>query len=303
MRIIFKIAFRNIKCHLHKTLILGGIITVGTFIIIVGNSILDTAQKGIEENFRSNYTGDLILSRSKSRNLSLFSSMNQDSINNENKAIIEYKKITEFLDSHKSVSSYSPQLAGQGTLSMENMPDLPIQMVSFNNDLYSKTFPDNITIIEGSPIDEEAGGILLSSFAAQIINKVSRGEIQIGDTLTISGTSEFGGTKIRDIKWTGTYKFNKEINEEMMALSIIDGRNLRAFTGLDQIVPDTVLTESEEVLIGKFDFESELFGETEDTITVSAEYIDTTVIDSLFKDFDPSEFRKSETDIYHFLLI
>lgn len=303
MGIIFKIALRNLKTHKQKTLILGSIITLGMFIILTGNSVLDTVQKGIERNYTENFTGDIILSESPSRNLSLFSSFNQDSINNDNGALEEYQKIIAYLNTHKDVKSFSPQLAGQGQLNMEGFPNLPLQMIHVDSELYSQTFPGNIEIVEGSSINEEEGGILLSERMAMGIKKFSRGKIKLGDNITITASSDLGGTKIRDVKWAGVYRFTKDTSEEMRGLTFIDGTNLRAFTGMDQIVFDAKLTSSEESLLGDIDFDDALFGEEEETAELEAGTINTESLESLFEGFDASASRKADTDLYHFLLI
>ncbi len=51
MRVLIKIAFRNLREHKAKTLIIGIIITMGISILIVGNSMMDTATAGIKRAF------------------------------------------------------------------------------------------------------------------------------------------------------------------------------------------------------------------------------------------------------------
>ena len=56
MGTIEKIAFRNLKEHKAKTLIVGILIAIGIMVLILSNSILDSTEEGSKKVFIENYT-------------------------------------------------------------------------------------------------------------------------------------------------------------------------------------------------------------------------------------------------------
>ncbi len=62
MRVLIRIALRNLREHTSKSLIIGSLIILGVIIIVVGNSLLDTAEQGVHRMFIDNYTGDVFIS-------------------------------------------------------------------------------------------------------------------------------------------------------------------------------------------------------------------------------------------------
>ena len=62
MKEIIKLALRNLKEHKSKTLIISLFILFGVAIVIMGNSFLESVNRGLEKDFRANVTGDLAIS-------------------------------------------------------------------------------------------------------------------------------------------------------------------------------------------------------------------------------------------------
>lgn len=62
MREILRLAIRNIREHKSKSLIIAFFIIFGSAIVILGNSFMESVNRGLEKDFRSNYTGDIAIS-------------------------------------------------------------------------------------------------------------------------------------------------------------------------------------------------------------------------------------------------
>ena len=62
MKDIIKLALRNLKEHKSKTLIISMFILFGVAIVVMGNSFLESVNRGLEKDFRANITGDLAIS-------------------------------------------------------------------------------------------------------------------------------------------------------------------------------------------------------------------------------------------------
>ena len=61
MKDIIKLALRNLKEHKSKTLIISMFILFGVAIVVMGNSFLESVNRGLEKDFRANVTGDLTI--------------------------------------------------------------------------------------------------------------------------------------------------------------------------------------------------------------------------------------------------
>ena len=75
MLVLIRIALRNLREHTSKSLIIGTLIVLGVIIIVAGNSLLDTAERGVHRMFIDNYTGDIFISgvpRTPGASVSLF---------------------------------------------------------------------------------------------------------------------------------------------------------------------------------------------------------------------------------------
>ena len=70
--LIFKIAYRNLKEHKTKTLIIGTLMALAIMILVVGNSFMETAASGIEKTYIQNFTGDVVITSSEMESASLF---------------------------------------------------------------------------------------------------------------------------------------------------------------------------------------------------------------------------------------
>lgn len=121
MRVLIKIAFRNLREHKAKTLIIGIIITMGISILIVGNSMMDTATAGIKRAYWSNYTGHIILSAATDEQLTLFGRQDMTSMNDPIPRIPEYTSIFEYCSSHPEIESVNPQTASRALMSAEEI--------------------------------------------------------------------------------------------------------------------------------------------------------------------------------------
>ena len=70
--VLFKIALRNLREHKSKTLIIGIIVGLGIMILLIGNSMMDTATSGLAKTYWDNFTGHIMISGSTKVDLTLF---------------------------------------------------------------------------------------------------------------------------------------------------------------------------------------------------------------------------------------
>ncbi|HPE90472.1 MAG TPA: hypothetical protein P5298_05715, partial [Spirochaetia bacterium] len=72
MPVTLRMAFRNLREHKAKSLIIGILLALGMLIMVLGNSFLDASKRGIETSFTQNYTGDVIITGVADGPVSLF---------------------------------------------------------------------------------------------------------------------------------------------------------------------------------------------------------------------------------------
>ena len=61
MKAIINLAIKNLREHKSKTIIISLFLIFGIAIVIMGNSFLESINRGLEKDFRQNYTGDIAI--------------------------------------------------------------------------------------------------------------------------------------------------------------------------------------------------------------------------------------------------
>lgn len=222
MKDIIKLALRNLKEHKSKTLIISLFILFGVAIVIMGNSFLESINRGLEKDFRANVTSDIVISPIPEKGtiidiggvISTGGSI--DSLKVPGLADIE--KIEKIIAETKSVKKQTKLITATVMLSIGAEVDLSV--LTENDDLdYSKypsavlfagedgtyrdMFPD-LKIIEGSYPTPGSNEIIVDNRILESIKAVYKKDLKVGDTVSIMGM--LSGGKIREAKVSGIYK-------------------------------------------------------------------------------------------------
>ncbi len=312
--VLFKIAFRNLREHKTKTIIIGTIIAVGIMVLVIGNSVMDTASKGIKQTFWDNYTGHIFIAGSKRGDLTIFGPVRRDSMNNVIPKIPDYFEVKKYLSGLKGVKNICPLAFGNAIVKLsdetgeKDSEDVQTFTMLFGIDplLYRETFPSNMKILSGNFIRENEEGIMLSKKVADYFKNNLKREIKPGDKLLLTSMNDISGMKIREVTVRGIFEF-KEADPMLSMISLIDIDNLRALTGMNvSPVRDIKLTGSEKKLMGNIDDE-ELFGETSVVTSVVKEKgkVSEKSLLNILGSNDEKTTRKSTVDsgAWHFILL
>ena len=194
MGVIWKLAFRNLRQHKTKTLIIGVIISIGIAVLVVGNSLLDTATAGIKQAYVDNYTAHIIVTGRHRGDLSLFGS---NSMDEGIPMIPEFEKVLEFVSSLPEVEAYSPQATNQVVISVGDKVRGFAQLFGIEPTLYRSMFSNNLELIEGEFLAPGEEGILLSEKTAKQVSRKLDRPVAPGDSLLLTGMSLTSGTRIR----------------------------------------------------------------------------------------------------------
>ena len=168
MKDIIKLALRNLKEHKSKTLIISMFILFGVAIVIMGNSFLESVNRGLEKDFRANVTGDLAISviPEKGTTIDVFG-VNSTNITGEIPqipALTDLEKIEKILAETDGIKKQSKLISAQVILSKDaeidlsvmqdddkdlGIMDLPISMLfAGETGSFWELFPD-LKMIEG----------------------------------------------------------------------------------------------------------------------------------------------------------
>ncbi|MDC7245623.1 MAG: ABC transporter permease [Sphaerochaetaceae bacterium] len=255
--ILVRIAFRNLREHLAKTLIIGSLIMLGVMLLVVGNSFMDTIQKGIEKNYTENYTGDLFIVNNSVEEISLIFSY--DAMSKGPRSVPEYEKVEKIVNSFDQVDKTTGQLNGLATAKWGELGEAFVVLFGVNPSSYTRMFPDGVNILEGSFLPEDGSeGIVLSKTVAQQFSDTAGQQIQVGDTILLTTINTVSGAKIREVTVRGIHDYG-DASFDLQFISFIDENNLRIMNGMvANNIEDLDLEETEKEDLGNVS-EDELF--------------------------------------------
>lgn len=162
MELILKIAWRNILRHRGKSIIIGIILFLGSFIMTVGNGVISGMDHGLERNIVNGFMGDIVIISEKEKSDNILFKIMGKSV----ETIVNYKDIKPVLEKQDYIENKLPvgKNAAMVINEEEGEPGYAYLLgVDFKE--YRKIFKDNITPIEGSLLGDSEKGILLASKA------------------------------------------------------------------------------------------------------------------------------------------
>ncbi len=250
MSVLFRIALRNLVEHKGKTLIIGILIALGVVVLIVGNSLMDTARDGISRAFVDNYTGDIMISGTAEGPISLFGVQSVGGID-PTPVLPDFSMITDGVAEETSISEWTTQITAFGFLRPEDE-----RFDGFENSVLSVLFGaepatyhemfDNVQIIEGRYLEPGEEGLMVSVERIEELEEtileslqeddpeVESYDISAGDELRIVGLTSDGLPRIRVVPLVGVYEttgISEGVGFELV--SYVDPQTLRSILRLN----------------------------------------------------------------------
>jgi putative ABC transport system permease protein len=258
--VVCTIALRNVREHTSKTVIIGVLITLGVAALVIGNSVMDTAAAGIRDAYIRTFTGDLVVAGPADGNASLFGQVGGGTGGpGIPPTIDEYRAVRDFLAEHERVAGVSPQVHGSAVISVEEEQAGFAFVFGIRPEEYQEAFPANLTIEEGRFLEAGEEGIVLNAGARDDLEEAAGTEIEVGDSLLLTGMSRTAGTRIRAVTVVGVFHFNAS-NPQLSNISLVDAQTIRALNAMNVSPVQAVeLSETERRLLQGAD-EDELFG-------------------------------------------
>lgn len=262
--VLIRIALRNLRLHLAKTLIIGSLIMLGIAILVIGNSFMDTIKAGIEKNYTENYTGDLFIVNNQVEEVSLIFS--SDAMSKGPRSVPSFERVYEIVNSNDKVEKTTGQLNGLSQAKSGDLSEAFMVLFGVNPEDYVEMFPTGVNIIEGSFLDEDGSpGIVISKTVAEQFASTGGKEIEIGDMIVLTTINTMSGTKIREIPLKGIHDYGNT-SFDLQLISFVDENTLRIMNGmLANTATSLNLSENEQDVLGDVS-EDDLFGSDESSL-------------------------------------
>jgi len=231
MGTILKIALRNLTQHKAKTLIIGLLIVLATFLSFLGNSVLGSASSSMKRVFTEQFTGDVMVVPAK-MNGGIFGGQQED-MNGPPimPTMPEFQKVYELVSARPEVVKVTSQLSSYAMFNLGD--DMAFGLLfGIEPESYWSTF-DAVRVTAGRKIQAgETGVIMLHENIVKMIKEQTSVELKVGDVFQLNNFGETG-FKVREVKVVGTFLFNNA-NDRTFAFmnpSFVDVQTLRALTG------------------------------------------------------------------------
>lgn len=277
---IFRIALRNLWQHKTKSLILGIFICMGVAIVLCGNGFLESSQRGMERDFRENYTGDILIEGKVDDGvqLDLFGALSMSSAMGESiatPALLDVDKIDSIIKSIDGIKSETKQISAMAFFGTEKVPedfepddnaqkDLPyFIMFSGESSTYFDVF-NGTKLTEGTYPTDKGNEVLVDNKLKDKFLKYYKVPLAVGDKVLVEGPGTGNGFVIREATVCGFFD-PPNVNTAMSSLVFISSDLARSFAGLTyassyaEELPSTIDTTlssaSEDDLFGGSDDE------------------------------------------------
>ena len=320
MKDIIKLALRNLKEHKSKTLIISMFILFGVAIVVMGNSFLESINRGLEKDFRANITGDLAISAipEKGTTIDLFG-VNTVNITGEIPqipALVDLEKIEEILSETDGIKKQSKVISAQVILSKDSemdfsalqdedadmsVMDLPISMLFAGEDKsYWELFPD-LKMIEGTYPAPGTNEIIVDTRVVDGFLKTWKKPLEVGDQVLLAS---MGGV-LREGKVVGIFKPANEYSAMFQTVYCEPGL-ARSFAELtyansfSQELPDSVDLSISSLSEDDFFGDDEMFGDIleDNSILGDSSDFDNILGDTTLRD----ELNKTDDGAWQFVI-
>lgn len=263
MSVVWRIAIRNLQEHRAKSLIVGTIILVGTFVLVVGNSLMESATAGIRRTFIDNFTGHVVLTGVVDARVSLFGVQSTDFLNVRTPRLDGFESLRDAVADHPDVAAWNPQAESNVTMSLPgpdgtSLGETFAQVWGVDPVRYRATFPDAAELIAGSFLAPDQVGLVLSEESARELAESAERDVAPGDRLLLTATTQ-AGIKVREVPVTGIFRYRNAM-PQIDTTSFVDITTLRTLVGMTVSAPaEVILTDEQIAALGSVD-ESDLFG-------------------------------------------
>ena len=228
-------------------------------ILVIGNTLINTIDTGIERAFIDNYTGNIMVTGITRNDISLFGVQSPGGLE-ETPTIPDFKLVKEHIEEIQGVEAMANQITGFGIINVERAAEDkgPYMGLLFGiePEKYSKLFK-NAQIVEGHYLAPGEEGVIMSRSNVDMMNEILdlSPPAGVGEKILITAPGS-AGFRIREVEIVGIYELQHE-SEAASYISYIDAQTLRVLKGMNLGNQGEVeLTEEETSLLETDSFDS-----------------------------------------------
>ena len=299
--VLWKIAWRNLREHKTKTLIIGILVALGVSLLVIGNSVLESVTKGMEASFVENFTGDLIVHNVSEESVAFIGAFGAAP-----EVVENYAEVTAHLDTQEAVQQYTPLLTGLASINQNNETLSFAFLWGIEPSSYFDMFSDKFVVTEGRKLKDGETGIMLSRGVIEDVLEEKGIELQVGQSVNLFAINDTTGTKIREVEIVGIGYYENAAGL-LDRISLIDANTLRALSGLTAVRVDasgssTTFDTNEDALFGESGddlFGGSLVSESDESEAATELDFDNILGDTSVRD----EFLALDNSAWHFLLL
>ena len=320
MKDIIKLALRNLKEHKSKTLIISMFVLFGVAIVIMGNSFIESISRGLENDFRANYTGDVVITTVPKKGTvnDIFGAEQLVYIDEipSVPAILDLERVEQILSETDEIKAQSKFISASVLLSGDEefdadalddddkdlkSSDMPYGFImAGEGDKYWELFPD-LKLIEGHYPTAGTNEVIVDARFINSFKKVYDKDLALGDSILIK---LYYGSTLREGKVVG---FFNPANENTLVDKVVycDASLARPFADLTygssftQELPDNVDLSFSEMSEDEF-FGDDLFGGIEEDTSVLGTAMD---LDNILGDTSKrDELNKADDGAWQYII-
>ena len=226
---VFFLALRNIARNKKNNFIVALLLALITFLLFIGNSILEKVDKGLHEAYVESLTGDVVIEKAGDITMNLFGA-NTPVIDNyfTIPVLPAHDTVAELVSGVKGVAGITSQVSGQAVMSLLNV-DEPALLCGVDAGSYFSLFP-GIILHEGEYLRPGEYGAMITQERAQRIEKKSGQRLSIGMPLLLTSGGSMG-FKIREVPLVGIFSYINP-GQFMNEIVIIDPQTVRVLNSI-----------------------------------------------------------------------
>lgn len=160
MNLILKIAWRNILRHKGKSLVIGLILFIGSFLMTLGNGVITGMDNGIQANIINSFMGHLVLVSERQKSDNVFFDLYGKAV----APINNFERIKPFLAQEGSVAEFIPVGKNMAMALNEESDMIGVYLLGVDFKEYQRMFPGNMSVVEGRFLEGRERGVLFTSF-------------------------------------------------------------------------------------------------------------------------------------------
>lgn len=279
MSVIGRLALRNISEHKSKTIIIALFLVFGIAIVILGNSFLESINRGLEKDFRAHYTGDIALAiqPEKGTVIDIFG-VTTTNISGEIPqvpALPELDRVYQILKETEGIAddsklitanvlvAHGDEMDFNDILNRDDLgfDDIPISILwGVESESYWDLFPD-LNFVEGRYFEPDTDEVIIDTRVKTAFESLYRKTLNMGDKVLVAGANTNG--IVREATVVGVFD-PPDVNSAMFQIIYCNPGLARSFADLTygssiiEELPDTI-----DLSLGSMS-EDELFGSSDD---------------------------------------